>query len=332
MDRTTGAKRLAAVLLLGTLSCSAPQPRDSGGSSPAESPSERRLAGVLRSDGFVVPFAEEVGGRWTLPGVKAPQDRPPDLADLPAAWFATGSTPPSSWRYVTLTGRTGALSTRAAVQARSHCQSVWGLVSDLPAVPLRDGDVHTAAGVATTGQLTLEPFVTLPGDSGEAERLLSWLKPVFDREEEAAAKEAGRRNPPVPPAKEREQRPIAIERIVRSRSPIGGRGLYYVEAVRYLATGRRPGRADGCGLQSFWTGWLSEVPATGELAVVTSHLDLTDCDRKGSASAIPLGLLRSGAEPVVITIDRFWEGEQYSMYATDGKTIRPLVRAYGGGC
>jgi hypothetical protein len=278
-----------------------------------------------------VPFAEAIDGRWTLPGISASRDGTAELADRSAAWFASTAVP-SGWRYVTLTGRSGTLATSTPVQARSHCQSIWALASDLRAVPLQESEVHTAAGVATTSGGTLEPFVTLPNDSGEAVRVRSWLAPLFDRDEDAAAKNSLRRDPPVPAAADRQPQPIVVERIVRSKSAVGGRALYYVEAVRYLETGTRPGRADACALQSFWTGWLSEVPATGELAVVASHLDITDCDRKGSASAIPLGLLRSGAEPVIITIDRLWESEQYVMHATDGRTMRQLMRASGGGC
>ena len=322
----------ASIALVAMLGCSAPTTRDSPARAPTPSPSDRRLAGVLRSDGFVVPFAEQVGDHWTLPGMTLAPNHSFDLADAYAAWFGSGSALPSSWRYVTLTGRSGTLSTSVPAQTRSHCQKIWALASSLPAVPLRESEVHTAAGVATTGVATLEPFLTLRTNSGEAERLLAWLKPTFDRDEESAAKETLQRNPPVQAAADRQRRPIAIERIVRSKSPVGGRGLYYVEAVRHLETAAQPGTRDNCGLQSFWTGWLSEVPATGELTVVSSRLDLTDCDRQGSASTVPLGLLRSGGEPVVITIDRFWESEEYAMYATDGTTMRPLVRAGGGGC
>jgi hypothetical protein len=324
------SRKIAAAVIAGSLACSSPQPRDSIASVPA-SPTDRRLVGLLRSDGVVVPFAEQVAGQWTLPGMTAPRDGAPDLADAPAAWFASGSTTPSWWLFVTLTGRAGTLTTSKTLQARSHCQSIWALASDLPAIPLKETEVHTAAGVAATGDTTLEPFVTLPNDSGEARRIVAWLKSAFDRDEEAAAKAAPDRNPRAPAASDRERLPIAIERIVRSKSAVGGRALYYIEAVRHLPTNAR-GSRDDCGLQSFWTGWLSEVPATGELAILTSRLDLTDCDRKGSSSTIPLALLRSGGDTVVVAIDRFWESEQYAMYVTDGKTMRALVRAGGGGC
>jgi len=327
----TLGRSLSVVLFLSVLACSTPAPRDSSAAAPPAPRSERQLAGLLRSDGFVVPFAEQIDGRWTLPGVSAAPDGTAELADRSAAWFASTAVP-SGWRYVTLTGRSGALATSTPVQTRSHCQSIWALASDLRAEPLRESEVHTAAGVATTSGATLEPFVTLPNDSGEAARVRSWLTPLFDRDEQAAATNAPRRDPPLPTAADRQQQPIAIERIVRSKSAVGGRALYYVEAVRQFETGARRGSRGDCGPQSFWTGWLSEVPATGELAVITSHLDLTDCDRKGSSLTIPLGLLRSGADVVVITTDRLWESEQYVIYATDGRTMRQLIRAAGGGC
>src|SRR5258705_242345 len=89
-------------------------------------------------DGVLIPFAEYQEGKWLNPWPKSEQsteEEPNTIADLSKPWFAQDKKPSAKWYFWSLDGVLHVLKAAEIVKADSHCQTVWGLLSDLPKEP-----------------------------------------------------------------------------------------------------------------------------------------------------------------------------------------------------
>jgi hypothetical protein len=295
------------------------------------------MVAIARPDGHLVPFATFDGEAWRGP-VPGDASAPPTIADHTTPWFAGSPHPQDGWRVTTPITLTGSkedtrtvVTSEGAVQLDAHCQRVWALVSDLmdPATPDEppSHDLRVAFSGERDGAPTAAIDVTLPDDAGAA----AFLFPHFVA---AEAREAGRRQV----SGEFETRPtgataagtpfaLSALRYVGRRD---GRVLYRFEARRIYP--RPPGTPDaGCDLATVMSGWLSEQ-GSGGFGLISSDLAFTDCDRKGTPIVQPLASMELAGRLFVVTVDRHYESESYSIYDVSPGGVSRVLTVDGGGC
>src|ERR1700730_7564977 len=109
------------------------------------------IVGILGPDGVIVPFAQYANQKWTNPWHSPQPEEPPDepdtIADLEKPWFESSTKPSSDWYLWSTSGEPTTLKTSKMVQVDSHCQHVWGLVTDYPKQPAKDGCARNVGAV-----------------------------------------------------------------------------------------------------------------------------------------------------------------------------------------
>lgn len=295
------------------------------------------MVATARPDGHLIPFATFDGEAWRGP-VSGEADATATLADQPTPWFAGSQLPRDGWRVITPIALTGskedamtAVTAEEAVELDAHCQRVWGLASDLmtPSHPseLPPHGLRVAFSGRSGGAPAAEMDATLPDDASAA----AFLFPHFVA---AEAGEAGRRQ--VSGDFDARRTGAAAARTPFALSAIhyvgqrDGRFLYRFEAIR---THPRPaGTANaGCDLATVMTGWLSQQ-RSGGFELMSSDIAFTDCDRKGTPIVQPLASIELGGGLFVVTVDRHYESESYSIYDVSSGRIRRVLTVDGGGC
>jgi hypothetical protein len=306
---------LAAAML--AVACSSPPPTTPKPEDP--------LIGILRDDGTLLPFARYVNGAWqpAVPGENT--SSPGSLAELgtrPAAWFASHRGAIfSPWFGQLRDGPRVTLRARQIVSTDNHCEKNWGISTDFPARP---AERRGAIGVATTAPYRWDAFEDWPRspDTAESEAIR-----MFDREEEDALVTRGLQGtaPALPPTDTRAGTFVALDVVRRSSQTVRGVRWSYLEATRTYA---RPD-APQCPLISLFKVWVANEPRGVRTA--ERSMDLTDCDRKGTISSMPLGMVTIDDRSFVVTVDRGYEDDRYSIIQLAPEFRRVLTVA-GGGC
>lgn len=287
------------------------------------------VVSVLRSDGFLVPFAAFDDGAWRAAD-------PESIADRPAAWFADRGDVAGDWRLVTPLGladlKGDPLPVRAkgaAVEVASHCQRVWALATDFPGSPTEPHDVHSVVGAAFAGSATPRQVAALDLTLPDTARVLDFLQPMFDAAEWNLVRERGETVDVTRRGDRAAKTPLAFTQLfyVTTR---GETTTYGFEANRTYARASRD--ADySCDDATVMTGWLAEGPFGG-LALVRSDTILTDCDRKGGTRVQPLGTLEIGGRHFVLAIEYGYEDETYAIHEVLTDAVSPVLRVSAGGC
>lgn len=291
------------------------------------------MAAVVRSDGYIVPFAAYEDGAW-----RGPDTEPyPDLADRPSAWFADRLDRLGRWRLVTplglsdLKGDPVPISvTGAPVEVGTHCQRAWALPTDLPGTPTPEFTVHRNVGMAfSVGASPVRP-AELAAAPDETDRALRFLAPYFNAAEaqEEQRREASGGYEPRRVGADMATGPLALTHLQRVDGD-AGMSYYVFEASRRYAGG--PDAPPGCDEATVMTGWLSGDPS-GTLVLLSSDVAMTNCDRTGSARVQPMGALRLDEQLFVLVVERHYEGESYAVVRVDPASATTVLTVYGGGC
>ncbi len=292
-----------------------------GGSGSTDSGSV--VVSILRSDGFLVPFAVFDVGAWRAAD-------PASLADRPDAWFSARSDVGGAWRLVTPLGladlKGDPLPVRATgspVEVGSHCQRVWALATDFSGTPTDAHEVHRIVGAAFAGSAKPRQVATLDQALPATVRVLEFLVPMFDAAEWSLVRERGEDVDSTRRGSLAAKSPLAFTQLyyVATRA---GTTTYHFEAAR--AYPRPSASADySCDDATVMTGWLAEGPP-GELALVRSDTALTDCDRKTTARVQPLGTLEIGGRHFVLTVEYGYEDESYAIHEILTDAVSPVLR------
>lgn len=319
--------KLFVVFLL-TLLLALTELEDSGLS--ATSPQIRKddfIASLITSDAVLVPFAQYRRGHWENPWPKpsdSTEEEPNTLANLPKPWFAEGRLPSPTWYFWSPRGKAHFLNASKIVEVQSHCQTLWGIVSDLPkeeAVENRFGII----GVALDTDRKIAPSYELNQTEGEWSKLHSFVQSEFSREEQNKATELSRFLKP-PPREEQKNKSVTLSHLYQMIIENTGERLYYFESVKEY---RKPilTNAQSCN-DLFFNGWISAK--SGELKLIDSKMAWTDCeDRLGS---VPLGLLVLENQVFIFTRDFGYEGDMYSIFKVSESRMQLVLETYGGSC
>ena len=247
------------------------------------------LMGVLRRDGFVLPFAAWDGKRWGTPwpaDIRA-QDLPIGLEDVPERWW--GKPGPQSALVRWADGsKHGTVALERPVRMPVMCSVRMALRSDYKSkdpLPPPFEQPFPKDGLLVSGDQTVLALPAVPRSSSEWSSSAVVLLPEFNKMEDAAIASFTAWRHPVSRG-QRARMPIEVEALYRVPMDEEGWAAYYIEAIRRYP----PGPDDeGCGLVTFASGWIRLGPKGRPLFDIGARV--TYCDRKGAGYMLPLGVL-----------------------------------------
>lgn len=299
----------------------------------APPPDATGMLAVLRRDGLILPFARVKGDDWKTPwpGTTRAGDLPINLASIPNGWW--GGPPPSTWEAWLSDGTHQRLGVSAPQPYRSGCDTRMGLRSDYltnqpsPEFPV---EPFPKDGLAVSDGLPLEPIERVVPERAGGPRLLEILGPRLNKVEDdllSRVRSASRWRHPVEP-EARHETPVRFEAWYRAPNGSSGATASYVEIVRAYP----PGPDDeGCGLETFFSGWVLDDPTGRREPEVDISAQATYCDRKNVLYMLPFGRLATGGRTFWAYQLSGWDEEWYVVTRVEEKRVRPAVEFFGGG-
>jgi hypothetical protein len=293
---------------------------------------------VLRRDGVIVPFVSYDGGRWSNrwpePGRRL--EIPISVEASPRSWWLR-DLPVSSWTAWPLQGDSRVIRVRNPVNLTVQCERHVGLQTDYsstgPPVP-RDMQPHPKDGLATTGDVAVEPVDVLTPASQDWARVLEAVKEPFAASEAKVASKSPRY------AEQDGQRrglfPVEIEVLYRTPGARPGTQVFYFEAVRRysrkpppsmtvtMVPDRRP--------LAYGAGW-AELNASGAVALRgTVSVELSDNEREDLLYVMPLGSFRLGGRRYWAVQRAGWGYERYEILEIAEPETKMAFKTSGGTC
>jgi len=269
---------------------------------------------VARADGVILPFAHFDGKwkqEWPFPPKKV--EVPIGIADVPKGWWPDG-TPELAWNLWTFDGDARRIEVTEPFLTPLYCGAVVGLRTSYgpagPPPPLSD-QPYPKIGLATTGDVVVEPITVVEEGSDDWRRLEARLVEPFDQAEgEAIGREwAFGWGFPVR-SEDRAGKPVTLEAVYRAPHETPGSVAYFIEASRRYETSRWS-QDEPCDLVTFAWGWAIGEPGGGLTLKVDAYI--TDCRRGGVNVMYPLGLLRLDGRVVWVAQWSGWEEETYAV-------------------
>jgi hypothetical protein len=332
---------LLAIAAAAALAGSAATDRAAGLASQARPASgEACTFAVLRRDGVIVPFASYDDGRWLNrwpePGRRV--EIPISLEASPKSWWLRDR-PVGTWTAWPVQGESRAIHVRNPVNLTVECQRHVGLQTDYssisPPVP-RDMQPHPKDGLATTGDVMIEPVEVLTASSLDWPRVLEAIKEPFAASEGRVLSKASQTRVTVIDPQKRAQFPLEIEVLFRSLGLKAGTHALYFEAVRRYS--RRPPSSPILSIVpdrrplAYGAGWIV-VGASGELSVQQPlTVELSDNEREDLLYAMPLGSFRLGDHRYWALQRAGWGYERFEIVEIVEPAVKMSFRATGGTC
>lgn len=285
----------------------------------AEPPAGAFGLGVLRRDGFIIPFATFDGRKWRhdWPEPKRDVEVPVTLDSVPARWFGPLGRRPTWFAWVRQ-DPPREIHVRQPDWFDAHCLHQIGLRTDyrssLPP-PRPDAQPYPKDGLAVTPSIQIQRIdIVGPGDLPEA------VAAAFDTAEDKALEQRPPLDPPIGAGSTpRVEAVYAIDTGPASR-------VYYFEVVREY---KRP--ALGCQLLVAGAGWFVREGAS-PLRSLGFEAALAGCDRYGLRYMLPLGAIRIGARLFWTAQWSGWDYEDYTIVEIKAKAAQEVLRTWGGGC
>ncbi|MGH9944167.1 MAG: hypothetical protein ACRD9R_17620 [Pyrinomonadaceae bacterium] len=306
------------------------------------------MIGVLRADGALVPFAQYGNGGWWNPWPRPRQPTrsiyaasteviPHSLGELPEPWFRQCGKIPTTWYFWSSAGTPTALKASKVVQVENHSQTNWALLTDFPKQTSEDGH-HRNIGVALNVNEKIEPMIEITTESAEGADIASFVKQTFDDAETVEFDRIRAESPPVMgewaisafalSGEERAKVKMSVTSLYRGKLSVSGERLYYFEAEKqYPKTAASNDR--GCHDVSLFQGWIS-TQGKGGLGLMSNHLMLTDCDRKGPSTTTPLGMMNVKNRTFLFVREHGWEDESYIILELNDSGLHRVLETFGG--
>jgi hypothetical protein len=294
------------------------------------------IVGVFRSDGAIVPFARYANRTWTnpwhSPRPDAQPDEPDTIADLPKPWYESFVKPPAEWHLSLLSAGASAVRTSRNIQVCSHCQQVWGLLTDYPnAKPPEPNACVSNLGIALSEKKQTSPIEELTAASPDWKELMTFLGEKFEQSEAAGLADELMRQyaSQLPTAPERAKVRLSMLHLYRSKLSDEGPVVFYFEAGKEYPKPREANDT-GCDNLSLFNGWVAAEH--GNLALLDSHYQLTDCDMKEGGLTVPFAVLHLDGKKFVVVEEIEYEGESYVVLEIRKSSVRRVLETYAGSC
>lgn len=252
---------------------------------------------VVRNDGILLPFAAFNGRKWSAPWPvlqwNGPTiDLPINLASVPRDWW--GGKEPGAWRLWprnSETSRPLTLSTPAMIRIGLTRQI--GFRTDQPPVPPPVPPFELPfpkIGIAVAGDTAVTPITSVSLFSPTWKTFAGALLADINKAEDRQLAAIGSSNWRHPVKREvRAEVPPELEAWYLTTIGPGDQRLSYVEAVKKYPL--QP-EDEGCGLETFVSGWVHHDGAQRQNPKATLRAVVTYCDRRGVSYMLPFGQVR----------------------------------------
>jgi len=285
------------------------------------------IASLITSDAVLVPFAQYRQGHWENPWARSSDSsakEPNTLASLAKPWFAEDRVPSPVWYFWSPRGKAHFLNASKIVEVQSHCQTLWGIVSDLPKEEAVD-DRYGMVGIALDIDRKVNPSYQLNKTQDEWAKLQSFIQSEFGKEEQAKATELSRFLKP-PSREEQKNKSVTLSHLYQMTIENTGERLYYFESLKEYKK-PIPTNDQSCN-DLFFNGWISAK--SGALKLIDSKIGWTDCE--GRQDSIPLGLLVLDNQVFIFTRDFGYEDERYLIFKLSESRMQVVLETQGGSC
>lgn len=294
---------------------------------------ERLAVGVMRLDGVVLPFAA-YDGDWSTPwpGSIRGMELPITLDAIPKKWW--GDERPAAWTLLRGGGRPPVTVTPASPLAVPvGVEMRLGLRTDFradEALPPLFEFPYPKEGLVVAGNVEVDRIAGVSRQAAAWRELPVKLQPVINAAEQKTIhqlKSSVQWTHPVS-REAREKVPAELEAWYTSMLEQPGFSVSYIEAVKKYPPG--PGDDDGCGLETFITGWV-HTNERDPRAKADLTARVTYCDRKGVTYMLPLGRMRVRNRTHWVFQISGWDREWYSVVESTPGKVRYVVEYYAGG-
>jgi hypothetical protein len=292
--------------------------------------------GVLRRDGFLLPFASFDGRAWqvTWPGTDISVPLPISLGDVPKRWWgAAGADAP--WTAWFPDGPARPLKLQKPIQVPVFCGAYLAVGTDYRGeAPTEREPTVPKDALAIAGDVTPQPISRVSLHAEDTARMITTITAKFNEEEAIAASQFTDWRHPWG-ARSRAQFPIEMEVLYRAveKTPGATYRTSYIEAIRKF-TAREEDQ--GCGLITFVRGWVTEV--AGKEPILNLGARVTYCDRAEVSFIHPFGRIvvnrggRGAADVYWVYQVSSWRDEFYNVARVTPEGVRPVLAVAGGGC
>lgn len=294
------------------------------------------IVGVFRPDGVIVPFARYANRKWSNPWRRPQPDRQPDepdtIADLSKPWYESFVRSSGEWHVWLSPGGDQTVRISKSIQVCSHCQHVWGLLSDYPnPKQAKENECVRNLGIALSQKKEARVMGPLIRASPDWKRLITFLAPKFERAEKAGLSGLTGQyySAQLPPFETRARIPLSMLNLYRTQLA-NGKMIFYFEASKEYPKPRAANDA-GCNNISQLGGWILR-DSKGNLTLLTSLFSATDCDMKEGGIVQPFALLDLDGGTFAIVEEDSYEGEEYTILEIRESGVRRILETYAGGC
>lgn len=298
----------------------------------AAQPREQFLLGVMRRDGVILPFAA-FDGRWSEPWPSSLRnlELPATLADVPLKWW--GGERPQGWTVYGPDASAGArVIPSALVTVPVGREKRMGIGTNFVAAaapPPLFALPYPKEGLAVAGHAVVESIHHVSRYTGAWKTLPATLREEIDAAERRSLDRVRAAAGWIHPVEDRQRRTVLAELEAWYTSPLvqPGFSVSYVEAVKKYSPGPED---EGCGLETFVSGWLHGNSREAKLRTDLTA-QITYCDRNRISYMLPLGAVRANGRTHWAFQLSSWEREWYAVVeVTPGRT-RYVAEFFGGG-
>jgi hypothetical protein len=295
--------------------------------------------GVVRSDGILLPFAAFDGDEdWSTPwpgafsSARAPGDLPVNLAAVPEKWW--GEQVPPEWRLwprgskaPLLIKLIAPIVTPVGVQRRVGVRTDF-LTNFNPFVPPYELP-YPKEGLAVGGTATVLPITQVSHLAPAAVTLIERLRGAIERAEERTVRSLRSNTGWTHPFNGDARRKIVptMEAWYANTLPDSGVNVSYVEIVKKYPP--QP-EDEGCGLESFITGWVHDDPRDKQPKATLGAL-ITYCDREKASYMLPFGQMHLGERVYWVYQMSGHDHEWYVVTEVERDRSRVVAEYHGGG-
>ena len=281
-------------MLAGALVLTAAAAAGSGQGGGEQDVRQRVGLAVLRTDGVLLPFAAFDGRNWksAWPDDLTGRELPANLAAIPDGWWGGG--PPSGWRLWTGEGTPAkAVTPVAPATVLVGTMRRLGLRTDVAPSLLPPSPFELPfpkAGLAYSGDVQIEPILTVSRLGSSAPELLRRIRTDVEKAEERTVSglrnHAGWRHPFEKAARAKVEPQMEAW---YSTSLAEAQALVsYIEAVKKYPP--QP-QDEGCGLETFISGWVYPADKGGGPPKTELKATIMYCDRDKASYMLPFGHL-----------------------------------------
>src|SRR5262245_10258880 len=255
---------------------------------------------VVRNDGILLPFAAFNGRKWSAPWpflhrTSGPTtiELPVNLASVPRDWW--GGKEPGAWRLwprQSETSRPLTLSTPAMIRIGLNRQI--GFRTDQPPVlpPVPPFELpFPKIGIAVAGETPVKPISAVSLLTPRWKVFVGPLLGDINKDEDRTLGAIGSSTNWRHPVKRevRAEVPPELEAWYVTGVGTAGQQVSYIEAVKKYPL--QP-EDEGCGLETFVSGWVHHDAAQRQKPKTTLNAVVTYCDRRGVSYMLPFGQIR----------------------------------------